>query len=368
MAACCLRTSLTSTRCMDTAATLSGTRPRSNGSMHEFSSSHPCCVPAISPSSPPTMDAIPLGRAAIIRASRCRFWPSALASPQSRSDDAARSRTSPPRSRHISRCPKCQRARGSNFPRRLFLPSVCAPRREAQSRLDDQRHVCCPTRLSFRRKKGTNVCVWRSETARTWWSKMPERVLITGGAGFIGSHVSDLLLDHGYSVRILDNLSPQVHSKAERPGYLAADAELIIGDVCDRACVESALRNVDAVVHLAASVGVGQSMYQIAAYTNNNDVGTATLLDALSQRPVRRLVCASSMSVYGEGSCRRPDGEAVSPDERSNEQLRRGDWELRDADGTRLEPVPTAEDKTPCLSSVYALNKFCQERLCLIAG
>jgi dTDP-L-rhamnose 4-epimerase len=121
------------------------------------------------------------------------------------------------------------------------------------------------------------------------------------------------------------------------------------------------------VVHLAAKVGVGQSMYEMVSYTDVNDVGTATLLEALAKKPVRRLVCASSMSVYGEGLARRADGVLTAPDERGPVQLRRGDWELHDGDAL-LEPVPTPESKPPSLSSVYALNKFCQERLCLIAG
>jgi dTDP-L-rhamnose 4-epimerase len=197
---------------------------------------------------------------------------------------------------------------------------------------------------------------------------MAMRVLVTGGAGFIGSHVTDLLLSAGYSVRILDSLSPQVHFNGTRPGYLSREAELVVGDVRDAEKVERALDGVDAVLHLAASVGVGQSMYEIAAYTGVNDLGTAVLMDALARRPVQRLVCASSMSIYGEGLTRNQRGEPVAPKERSSEQLRRGDWELEDADGTSLEPLPTPETKQPALSSVYALNKYMQERLCLIIG
>ncbi len=195
-----------------------------------------------------------------------------------------------------------------------------------------------------------------------------QRVLITGGAGFIGSHVADLLLGSGYSVRLLDSLSPQVHGDGARPDYLAKDAELIVGDIRDQAAVERALRSVDAVVHLAAAVGVGQSMYEIASYTGINDLGTAVLLQCLLRSPVERLVCASSMSIYGEGAARRGDGRIVAPRERSREQLRRSRWELEDDDGAILFPVPTPENKQPSLSSVYALNKYAQERLCLITG
>jgi dTDP-L-rhamnose 4-epimerase len=195
-----------------------------------------------------------------------------------------------------------------------------------------------------------------------------KRVLVTGGAGFIGSHVSDLLLSRGYSVRLLDNLSPQVHPEETRPTYLPSDAELIVGDIRDKNVLERALFGIDAVVHLAAAVGVGQSMYEIISYTDTNDVGTAVLLEALARRPVQRLVCASSMSIYGEGSARRQSGDVVAPAERPIAQLRRGAWELEDDDGSPLTPVPTSESKQPALSSVYALNKYVQERLCLIAG
>ncbi|HEX2215238.1 MAG TPA: NAD-dependent epimerase/dehydratase family protein [Xanthobacteraceae bacterium] len=194
------------------------------------------------------------------------------------------------------------------------------------------------------------------------------RVLVTGGAGFIGSHVTDLLLSKGYSVRVLDNLSPQVHRDGTRPDYLSSDAELMIGDIRDPAAVERALRGVDRVIHLAAAVGVGQSMYEITAYTQINDVGTAVLLELLARAPVERLVCASSMSIYGEGLAQRADGTVVAPNERPLAQLRRGVWEIVDDDGAELAPLPTPESKTPSLNSIYALNKYAQERLCLIAG
>lgn len=195
------------------------------------------------------------------------------------------------------------------------------------------------------------------------------RVLITGGAGFIGSHTSDLLLEAGYQVRLLDNLTPQVHGPArERPAYLQPDVDLMIGDVTDPAAVERALRGVDLVLHLAAAVGVGQSMYDMVSYVHNNEVGTATLLEALARRPVARLVVASSMSIYGEGLCRDHAGRMIDPAERSTQQLRSARWELEDSSGESLTPVPTPESKTPSLSSVYALNKYAQERLCLMVG
>ena len=131
---------------------------------------------------------------------------------------------------------------------------------------------------------------------------MTETILITGGAGFIGSHLATELLKHGYHVRALDNLSPQVHGPGcRRPDYLDPDVELIVGDVRDAAMVEKALRGVSSVFHLAAAVGVGQSMYEIEKYTSVNNIGTAVLLEALIKRPVERLVVASSMSIYGGG-------------------------------------------------------------------
>ena len=195
------------------------------------------------------------------------------------------------------------------------------------------------------------------------------RILITGGAGFIGSHLADLLLERGYSVRILDSLSPQVHGEVDRrPSYLTKEAELVTADIRDPLAVRRALEGVEAVVHLAAAVGVGQSMYKIADYTGINDLGTAVLLEALINNPIERLVVASSMSVYGEGLGRAADGSLVEPAERKAEALRRNRWEPEGPDGKPLQPVPTPETKHPTLSSVYALNKYTQERLCLIWG
>jgi dTDP-L-rhamnose 4-epimerase len=195
------------------------------------------------------------------------------------------------------------------------------------------------------------------------------RVLITGGAGFIGSHVTDALIAAGYEVRLLDCLSPQVHGpQQQRPSYLHPDAELLVGDVTDPIAVERALRGIDMVLHLASSVGVGQSMYDIETYVRTNELGTAILLQALADRPVRRLVVASSMSIYGEGLCRDRDGGIIAPDERTLDQLKRGEWELFNGGISALEPLPTPETKQPTLSSIYALNKYAQERMCLITG
>jgi len=197
---------------------------------------------------------------------------------------------------------------------------------------------------------------------------MPQ-VLITGGAGFIGSHVADHLLVAGYRVRVFDNGALQVHGPLEGPpAYLSPAVEYVRGDVCDGPALERALHGVDAVVHLAAMVGVGQSMYEVERYTAVNDLGTAVLMQALLERPVGRLVVASSMSVYGEGRYLSAAGAVHDGVERNPERIRVGDWEPTDGAGGRLRPIATPEDKTPSLRSVYALNKYVQERMSLLIG
>src|SRR5579884_3100909 len=182
---------------------------------------------------------------------------------------------------------------------------------------------------------------------------MKKHILITGGAGFIGSHLADELLRQGYRVRALDSLAEQVHGPhAGRPDYLHPDVELMTGDVRDPAAVRRGLEGIDAVYHFAAAVGVGQSMYEVAKYTAVNNLGTAALLEALIERPVERLVVASSMSIYGEGLYRDPSGALVPGPSRTLDRLRRGEWELVDANGCRLEPVPTPESKVPALASI----------------
>jgi dTDP-L-rhamnose 4-epimerase len=196
-----------------------------------------------------------------------------------------------------------------------------------------------------------------------------KRILVTGGAGFIGSHVADELLQHGYRVRVLDNLSVQVHGpERKKPSYLNKEVELITEDIRNPDSVRRALDGIDAVYHFVALVGVGQSMYDLVRYTETNNVGTAVLLEALIERPVERLVVASSMSIYGEGLYRGPDGTLYSDVNRSIKQLRASQWEMVNEQGEILEPVVTPEWKVPSLASVYALNKYDQERMCLIVG
>ncbi len=198
---------------------------------------------------------------------------------------------------------------------------------------------------------------------------MRKQILVTGGAGFIGSHLCNELLEHGYRVRALDNLSEQVHGPGKkRPRYLDPQVELQLGDVRDPAAVRKALAGVEAVFHLVAMVGVGQSMYQIEEYMSVNTLGTAVLLEALIEKPVSRLVVASSMSIYGEGLYKASDGSTRVVEERPIQQLKAGAWQVRDANGEELSPIPTPESKPPRLASIYALNKYDQERMCLMIG
>ena len=193
---------------------------------------------------------------------------------------------------------------------------------------------------------------------------MAQTVLITGGAGFIGRHLAQALLERGDRVRILDSLIEQVHPGRERPEELAADCERIVGDVRDPAAVAKALRDVDRVIHLAAEVGVGQSMYAVDRYTSVNDHGTAVLFQQLIDQPVQRIVTASSMSIYGEGLYRTARGALVEDVVRGGRN-RDGSWDPLDADGRPMSPAPTPETKRPALASVYAIGKYVQERLTL---
>lgn len=197
-------------------------------------------------------------------------------------------------------------------------------------------------------------------------------ILVTGGAGFIGSHIVDALLAHGHRVRVLDALVPQVHGAQNHPpGHLSPEAEFIHGDVCDAELLDRAVKGIDVVYHKAAEVGVGQSMYEIRRYVRANNLGTATLLEVLAKHRtrIRKLIVASSMSIYGEGAYRNPAGELLFPQLRPLAQLADRNWEPLDPRTNEpLVPMPTAEDKPLFPSSIYAITKQDQEQFCLVAG
>lgn len=200
---------------------------------------------------------------------------------------------------------------------------------------------------------------------------MSKKVLITGGAGFVGSHLADGLLEAGHSVRVLDDLAPQVHPSGP-PDYLNPEVELIRGDVRDPNRLKEVLAGVNVVYHFAATVGVGQSMYEISRYMSVNALGTAELLQTIldSRAPIEKIVVASSMSIYGEGRyhCTKC-GQDSEPRVRTIAQLRAGKWDLScDHCAGKLKPLPTDETKPSHLNSVYALSKRDQEELCLIYG
>ncbi|HEY8580016.1 MAG TPA: SDR family NAD(P)-dependent oxidoreductase, partial [Beijerinckiaceae bacterium] len=194
---------------------------------------------------------------------------------------------------------------------------------------------------------------------------MSKTVLVTGGSGFIGRHLCRELLENGRQVRVLDSLVEQVHGADAQSD---PDIEFLHGDVRDAQLVARAVKGVDAVIHLAAEVGVGQSMYEIARYVGANDLGTAVLLEALIDAPVDRIVVASSMSVYGEGAYATASGSVRNDVRRNAKDVRAGRWNPTDADGGALTPQPTPETKTVNLASIYALTKYAQEREVLIFG
>ncbi len=196
-------------------------------------------------------------------------------------------------------------------------------------------------------------------------------VLVTGGAGFIGSHLVDALVERGHSVRILDSIVEQVHG-GKVPDHLNKEAEFIRADVCDAAAVGKALDGIDVIYHQAAEVGVGQSMYEIVRYVKANDLGTAVLLEEVIKRPAqfKKLIVASSMSIYGEGAYFCPGCKTmINPQLRSDAQLAAHEWEFSCSKcGTLLEAVGTTEEKPLFPTSVYAVSKQDQEQYCLAVG
>ncbi len=201
---------------------------------------------------------------------------------------------------------------------------------------------------------------------------MKKRVLVTGGAGFIGSHTVDALIENGYAVRVYDNLNPQVHGeRLEKPSYLHADAEFIKGDIRDRANLYHAIKNVDFIIHDAAEVGVGQSMYSIDQYISTNVQGTGVLWDILvnEKNSVEKVLVASSMSLYGEGYYQCKEHGKISPKPRPENQLAEGQWEmLCPICSLSVTPIATPEEKELDVTSVYAQSKKDQEVYSLMIG
>lgn len=212
----------------------------------------------------------------------------------------------------------------------------------------------------------------RSWIQRKGGNRVPEHVLVTGGAGFVGSHLVDAFIARGDRVRVLDTLEPQVHGpESGLPAYWNPRAELVRGSVTDSRIVERALDGIDVVLHQAALVGVGQSMYDIARYCQVNTGGAGVLLEAIVRHRsrLRKVLVASSMSVYGEGAYRTPEGELRAPRLRGRDRLERAEWEMRDpTTGTLLAAMPTPESKPLQPTSVYAVTKRDHEELFLSVG
>jgi dTDP-L-rhamnose 4-epimerase len=200
---------------------------------------------------------------------------------------------------------------------------------------------------------------------------MAKKALVTGGAGFIGSHTVDALVDRDFSVRVLDSMVEQVHGTNVKPLYLPHGVEFMRGDVRDKETMRRALADVDVVFHLAAEVGVGQSMYEIVRYCDTNVIGTANLLEILAndKHHVEKLIVASSMSIYGEGRYLCPNCGPIFPNLRTEEQLAAHQWELICPHcGATVTARPTNESKPLQPTSVYAVSKRDQEELCMAVG
>jgi dTDP-L-rhamnose 4-epimerase len=196
------------------------------------------------------------------------------------------------------------------------------------------------------------------------------KILVTGGCGFIGSHSVDRLVKYGHKVRVYDLLEPQVHL-GRKPSFLNKDAEYIYGDIRDKEKLKKALRGIDIVFHEAAQVGVGQSMYEIEKYVSHNSLGTAVLLDLLvnTNNAVKKIIVASSMSIYGEGAYQCKECGIIYPSLRENVQLKKRDWDMRCPGCKRkVMHIATAEDKPLLPTSIYATTKRCQEEMCLEVG
>ncbi len=194
-----------------------------------------------------------------------------------------------------------------------------------------------------------------------------KRILITGGAGFIGSNLSLQLLQRGHMVTVLDNLSEQIHgNKTDSQLYnsIKDKVEFIEADIRDRAAMIAAVKNTDVVVHLAAETGTGQSMYAIERYIDVNCTGTGVLLDVLLNEPnqVKKVVLSSSRAVYGEGKYLDKKGQVVDPSSRSDAQMQQKKFELLDEAGNNLQLQATDEDSKINPLSLYAITKYNQEQ------
>ena len=196
-------------------------------------------------------------------------------------------------------------------------------------------------------------------------------VLVTGGAGYIGSHLVDRLVLQGYAVTVLDSLEPQVHRTGTWPSYANAGARYVRGDVRDRNAFEPLVVGSDAVVHFGAAVSVGQSMYQVDRYVDVNTRGTALLLDILvnAKHNVQKVLVASSIGVYGEGAYTCDACGPVAPGIRSAEQLAARDWEQHcPRCGRHVASIPTPEDKALYRDNIYSMTKYHQEEMVLLIG
>jgi len=196
------------------------------------------------------------------------------------------------------------------------------------------------------------------------------RVLVTGGAGFIGSHVVDRLVEKGFRVRVLDNLDPLIHA-SKVPDYLNPEAEFVKGDIRNSEDLRRALSGVEAVIHEASLAGVNQSQALVERYTSVNDLGTSMLWQVIKDErlPIRKFVVASSCAVYGEGAHVCKEHGEVYPEERPVSQLLARDWDVKcPMCGLKVQPTRTRESKPFSVSSIYALNKLFQEKASLIMG
>ena len=200
---------------------------------------------------------------------------------------------------------------------------------------------------------------------------MSKKILVTGGAGFVGSHTVDALVAAGHDVTVFDNLTDQVHPGGQVPEYLSKDARFVRGDIRNCDDIRQALRGNDVIFHFASVVGVGQSMYEIARYMEVNTQGTANLLQVMLDEkiPVEKLIVASSMSIYGEGEYRCEEHGTIAPPPRPTEQLKAKQWEVKCPRCEReLKPAATSEIKPLQCTSIYALGKKDQEEMCLLYG